>query len=69
MAQGNPRSNKKLYEYLQSNWENQNWAAIRSSGVRPSKDIVPQFLGLMTALTDTSSPELPHSLIVNAGLV
>ena len=27
-----------------------------------SEDIVPQFLRMMTALTDTSSPELPHSL-------
>ena len=36
----------------------QNWAAIPSSGLRPSEDIVPQFLGMMTALTDTSSLEL-----------
>ena len=26
------------------------------------EDIVPHFLRMMTALTDTSSPELPHSL-------
>ena len=30
--------------------------------LRTSEDIVPQFLRMMTALTDTSSPELPHSL-------
>ena len=30
--------------------------------LRTSEDIVPQFLRMMTALTDTSSPELLHSL-------
>ena len=30
--------------------------------LRTSEGIVPQFLRMMTALTDTSSPELPHSL-------
>ena len=33
-----------------------------SSGLCPSEGIATQFLGMMTALTDTSSPELPHSL-------
>ena len=42
----------------------QNWGAIPSSVLRTSEDIVPQFLRMMTALTDTSSPELPHSLNV-----
>ena len=41
----------------------QNWAAIPSSGLRPSEDIVPQFLGMTTAFTDTSCPELLQSLI------
>ena len=34
-----------------------------SSGLRPSEGIVHQFFGMMTAFTDTSSPELPYSLI------
>ena len=33
-----------------------------SSGLRPSIGIAHQFLGMMTAFTDTSSPELPYSL-------
>ena len=42
----------------------QNWAAIPSSGLlRPSEDIVPQFLGMMTPLTITTFPELPNSLM------
>jgi hypothetical protein len=46
----------------------QNWAAIPSSGLRPSKigDFVPQVLRIMTALTDTSSPDLRLSL--NTGI-
>ena len=36
-----------------------------SSGLRPSEGIAHQFLGMMTAFTDTSSPELPYSLIVS----
>ena len=44
----------------------QNWAAIPSSGLRLSEDIVPQFFIMMTALTDTSSPELPQWLYLNS---
>ena len=33
-----------------------------SSGLRPSEGIAHQFFGMMTAFTDTSSPELPYSL-------
>ena len=43
----------------------QNLPAIPSSGLRPSEYIAPQFLGMMTALTNTSSPELPHSLTLD----
>ena len=32
---------------------------------RPSEGIAHQFLGMMTAFTDTSSPELPYSLNVD----
>ena len=33
-----------------------------SSGLRPSEGIAHQFFGMMTAFTNTSSPELPYSL-------
>ena len=36
----------------------QNWAAIPSSECRPSEVIVSQFLGMMTALTDTGGPRI-----------
>ena len=41
-----------------------NWGAIRASSVaslRRSASIAPQFLSMMTVLTDTSSPELQYS--------
>ena len=39
-----------------------NWGTISSDGRRsPEEGIVPQFWGMMTALTDTSDPELLYS--------
>ena len=40
----------------------QNWEQYSSSGLRPSEGIAHQFFGMMTAFTNTSSPELPYSL-------
>ena len=39
----------------------QNWGTIPSSGLLPSEGIATQFLGMMTAFTDTSDPELLYS--------
>ena len=39
-----------------------NWGAIPFFVLCTSEDIVPHILRMMTALTNTSSPELPHSL-------
>ena len=47
----------------------QNWGAIPSSVLCTLEDIVPQLLRMMTALTDTSSPELPYSLNFFFGLL
>ena len=51
----------------------QNWGAIPSTNnvntvvasLRRSASIAPQFRGMMTVLTDTSSPELQYSLITH----
>ena len=40
----------------------QNWAAIPFLGASLLGRSCPQFLGMTTAFTNTSSPELPHSL-------
>ena len=56
---------RKIPATIYCKWIAQNWGAILASSIaslRRSASIARQFLRMMTVFTDTSSPELMHSL-------